>query len=87
MKYNIKTLIFIFIGISGISFGQAESRKADSSLVKNKSSVLKSANTEISSSDSQLQGETRSSGVIKPEPVIIYRDEEKVLVNTKEGPK
>lgn len=72
-------LIFSLLGISFVSFGQ-DSKQADSLMVKSKSSISKDSNAEKSAPDKLIKGESRSSGIVKPEPAIIYRDEEKMLV-------
>mgnify|MGYP003394310256 CR=1 FL=1 len=72
-------LLFLLTGISTFSFGQ-DSKKADSTLVKSKSSELKNSNSKTSSSGTIIEGESKASDIVRPEPVIIYRDEEKTIV-------
>ena len=83
MKFNKTILLFIFIWISSVAFSQDDSKKADASLIKEKPQENKSDNTKVSSSELKTDGETKSSGIVKPEPVIISRDEEKILVKPK----
>jgi len=83
MKLNITILLFIFCGVSSSSFGQEDSKKADPALIKSNTSEIKNSNAKTSSEEVKSEGETKSSGVVKPEPVIIFRDEEKILVKPK----
>lgn len=83
MNQRIITFLIAFLGFTGLAFAQAESMKADPSLKKDKPQETKSNSLETSKTEVKVNEESRPSGIVKPEPVIIYRDEEKTGVQPK----
>lgn len=76
----MKTFITIFfVFLFSISFSQVESVKVEKKIVNEKkvNNTKKKENNSLKKSNNE---ESQSSGIVKPAPVIIYQDEEKIKV-------